>query len=1042
MIKIAHISDIHIRNTRFHENYREVFNKTFKQLKEDEVDLIFVLGDIAHTKINLSAEFFDMTHYFFKGLSKISPVYCILGNHDANLANLDRQDSVTPVIDAMQDSNVNLIKFTGKVPVKEFPIDIYHYSLFDIHNWPESGFEVDKSRISICMYHGPLDGCVTDAGFKMDYKINKSMFDPYDYTMLGDIHLCQPMDKDKRIWYAGSLIQQNYGETYDKGYLLWKIQDGNNWEVERKVISNPEPFVTAIVEDKSLTMNHPNPPEGCRLRFDIKDELSVKELNEIISPVITQLKPKEKRVRRATSAIKKIEEARGTEDYRSASVQAQLLREFCAERGVDNKVTEKVININNELCSSNESSEILRNITFDIENIEWSNMFSYGEDNKIELKNIYGLIGIFGPNATGKSSVVDSLLFSMFNKVSRKVPSIGNVINNRKNESRTSITLSSGNQKYNIDRKAQWKKNKGIEKGSCSVSVDFSEDNGDGFIKNNGQSRPDTDGSIIRPRIGEFEDYITTSISPQGFVSKFLELGAADRKDYLINILDIAFFDKQFELAKLQSKPLKAMISTLGEPGEIKNEIKDLRIQESTCDLEVSLLDEKLIKLNKEEVKLLEKIKIVKEAIESAGKPRFNLSKLKNEKSDLENKILNFKNEIEENIEEFNNLNNFVKNIKIEKPDSSRLDELTEKIKLWKEAENTVGNILDKIKILEKQSSTLKQIPCGDSFPQCPLISNAHSAKNEAQKLSASLEGIAPSLPSEKEKEEASGEITSIKKAISEYEELKNKKERSESRVKLLNAEMTLKLERLENIQKRFSEIDFEIKEAEKEEELILNISNLMKEESEINKELSDIKNKKKESENLRSESLKNSAKFSAKIDILEEQYLKLKSAIEDYEAYEHLISGLSRNGIVQKVLENMQDAINIEIQDILSDIVPFTVTFDLSDPNCKMYIEYPEMEKRYLELASGMEKMISSLAVRVALIQLSSLPKLSTLVIDESFGALDPENINAMGKMFESLKSKFKNIIIISHIDSIKDMVDYSITIEVDKNGYSKLIN
>ena len=88
------------------------------------------------------------------------------------------------------------------------------------------------------------------------------------------------------------------------------------------------------------------------------------------------------------------------------------------------------------------------------------------------------------------------------------------------------------------------------------------------------------------------------------------------------------------------------------------------------------------------------------------------------------------------------------------------------------------------------------------------------------------------------------------------------------------------------------------------------------------------------------------------------------------------------------------------------------------------------------------MEKMISSLAIRVALIQLSSLPKLSTLIIDESFGALDSENVNAMGKMFESLRDKFKNIIIISHIDSIKDMVDHSITIEVDDEGYSKLLN
>ena len=44
-------------------------------------------------------------------------------------------------------------------------------------------------------------------------------------------------------------------------------------------------------------------------------------------------------------------------------------------------------------------------------------------------------------------------------------------------------------------------------------------------------------------------------------------------------------------------------------------------------------------------------------------------------------------------------------------------------------------------------------------------------------------------------------------------------------------------------------------------------------------------------------------------------------------------------------------------------------------------------------------------------------------LIIDEGFGALDETNLEACGKLLHSLKKWFKNILVISHIDAIKDV-------------------
>ena len=79
----------------------------------------------------------------------------------------------------------------------------------------------------------------------------------------------------------------------------------------------------------------------------------------------------------------------------------------------------------------------------------------------------------------------------------------------------------------------------------------------------------------------------------------------------------------------------------------------------------------------------------------------------------------------------------------------------------------------------------------------------------------------------------------------------------------------------------------------------------------------------------------------------------------------------------------------------------------------------------------------MASLAIRVALINISSLPKTDLLVIDEGFGALDDTNIEACSRLLDSLKKWFKNIMIISHVDAVKDAVDNVLEItQFEKNA------
>jgi exonuclease SbcC len=126
--------------------------------------------------------------------------------------------------------------------------------------------------------------------------------------------------------------------------------------------------------------------------------------------------------------------------------------------------------------------------------------------------------------------------------------------------------------------------------------------------------------------------------------------------------------------------------------------------------------------------------------------------------------------------------------------------------------------------------------------------------------------------------------------------------------------------------------------------------------------------------------------------------------------------------------------AINAEINKILSGIVDFTVELEIDDDSDSMevYINYGD-SRRIIELGSGMEKMISSIAIRAALINVSSLPKTDMFIIDEGFGALDDTGVESCNRLLSSLKRYFKTIIVITHVDGVKDAAD--IVVEITKN-------
>ena len=203
-MRIAHFGDTHIKNLKYHYEYRKVFDDAYKILREQNVDYIVHCGDLAHTKTQLSPEYFDLATSFLKNLADIAPVYIILGNHDGNLKNASRQDAITPIANALDHPNLHLLKNAGEVPFGDITFNVL--SVFDEDNWvPPS----DPDKINIALYHGSVAGVVTDTGWVMthgDHHIE--IFSDFDYAFLGDIVPKEPCRHRTCVHYLGQPRRQ------------------------------------------------------------------------------------------------------------------------------------------------------------------------------------------------------------------------------------------------------------------------------------------------------------------------------------------------------------------------------------------------------------------------------------------------------------------------------------------------------------------------------------------------------------------------------------------------------------------------------------------------------------------------------------------------------------------------------------------------------------------------------------------------------------------------------------------------------------------
>lgn len=1047
MIKIAHIADTHIRNLKYHDEYTIVFKQIFKLLQKEKPDYIVHCGDIAHTKTQISPEFVQMCWWFLEELSKIAPTHIILGNHDGNLKNSSRLDSISPIVNAMNNVNVVLHKSSGEKNIND-KLTFNVLSIFDEEHWCKP---TDPEKINIALYHGAIAGTNTDIGYTLEHSDHDlSIFEGFDYALLGDIHKSnQIVDTEGRVRYPGSTVQQNHGETDDKGFLVWEIEDKNIFTVRHIAISNPRPFITISLDQNGKFDENLSLKDGARIRVTSEHNLGVQDIRKATDIIKVKFNPESVTfLNKASNRIDISEtlEKMNVEDLRDISTQQKLIGEYLKDFNPSPEVLQKVYDLNKKYNSlAQENEEVSRNVKWSLKSMKWNNLFNYGKGNNINFENLQGVVGIFGKNYSGKSSIIDTLLWGMQNSTSKNVRKNVNIINQNEDECSVELEIIADNKLYLIERTAQkyMKKLGGEETLEAKTDVCFSSCELDSpedcttYEKGNlnGLDRNETDKNI-RKVFGTLEDFLFTSMSSQLGSLDFINEGSTRRKEILGKFIDLDIFAKKYKLANSESTELKAALKRL----EGKDYDKDIiESQLKVAELKnVSEDETKNIESTKEKLKeladnitaidiqigSLPKIDVVD--LEQANK---NLASLNTEIVQINNKIQENETFIKEKESALENALKILNDININDV-NKRKSTIVEKNKLLETILRDLSSLEKELKGEQKAIKILDEVPCGDKFPTCKFLTNAYESKNNI----SGLENDLVVLKSKKESTEV--EIKELKpdeteKSISVYNVILDKRRNMEN----LISSKKIELEKFKNKiilnENSIAKLKASINDYHKNEESALKLKQFNQQRQKLLSEKNIFTKKLNDQEISILRMQREIGSLEQKIVSLQESKSELLSLREEYTAISMFEKAMHSNGISYDIIRKKLPLLNEEISKILANIVSFEVFFEDDGKKLDILIKHPKYEPRPIELGSGAEKSLAAMAIRLALTKMSSLPCGDIMILDEPATSLDEENMEGFIRILEMLKGHFKTIILISHLSELKDMADIQITID-----------
>lgn len=555
-MRVLHLADLHVRcsptnNDRYAE-YKSVFDRIVRAIPEVYPDICLIAGDVFHSKYKCSARGADLFRSFVRCVSRTCPVYILAGNHDFQQSQTDSPDLVTAVLGNCDIPGVTLMNETGVYRFEDLSISVVtvqdamevgatcgHRDV--LPEFPKDVSETTKYRVAA--FHGPVAYSRLSNGSDLQGGVPVSWFDGFDAVMLGDIHVPQVhrakvihTDERTKTWswdaganpwgYCGSTIQQNFGEGILRhGFMVWDLRTRT---VTHHHVPNDYGFADAYYVDGAWKVkigetyvDKESPLVPRHTEFRVRSDVGSLERTELCD------ESRIKKIRRPIPDIDVSEYLTESEHYTDDWKVVADLSKLEFHDDVSDKIRNRVSSLMNQIDRFQEGHSSNSFEPFSISKLEIHNILCYRGLLEVDFRDMKGrIVGLVGPNSSGKTSFLESICMAVFGSGYRTSEDI---ITRDETFASTEVTL---NNNVVIRREFSTRSGRFTTK-LATVSRD-------GAVIHKGKVAVD---NYVKATFGTLDMFLTSSCITQGNDCDFLDMTPDKRTEYLDRILGLSHID-------------------------------------------------------------------------------------------------------------------------------------------------------------------------------------------------------------------------------------------------------------------------------------------------------------------------------------------------------------------------------------------------------------------------------------------------------------------------------------------------------------------
>lgn len=671
------------------------------------------------------------------------------------------------------------------------------------------------------------------------------------------------------------------------------------------------------------------------------------------------------------------------------------------------------------------------------------NFTSYAEET-IDFEKLNSLFCVIGSNGVGKSSIIDIITAAIFYRArgtDAKGSNMENLIRNNEDKFEIEFCFMMNDNKYVIIREKP-------RKGSQTLKLIINDSDVSGKLNETQKMIDD----IIRV---DYDTFMDTVCIGQGQSSNFMKKKPNERKKIISQILQLYKYNVLEKYTKETKKELKIKMDNMKyELEKLYNSIsKENEVSDNLniCQNSIVTMDEKIKQLEIElEKELVEKTKYEElkkqqqSIINRKNKIYSNINLIKNDITTIQNDKNKLMEKINYKKDNIDNINKYTNEIETT---SNIIFDINKKLTTI-EVENK--SLYDKINDLKQKYSNLKHY----NALTCKFCGQQITPDHKEKHLS---ELMAEGVNLQKKYTENISIINNLKiqlKSKNDYlNDLKLKLNSEKNKKELIvKAEMSF-----ENLSYKLIDFNNKLEELNKEKEEIDNINlNTLEDkyfkDSELKYNIQQLRNNFNDCK-MKIGILKSKLE---QINLDKVEYEKMKSKeqeiINKFNIYDSLQVAWGKNGIQAIIIDNIIPQIEEEINKYLSILTSDRISlhFDTlktakngnKSETLDIYVNVDGVTRPY-ENFSGGEKMRIDFACHIGMSKFlakRSGANIDFFVVDEGIGTLDDEGKNSFIEMLNLLKLIFKKIMVISHIDDIKEAFDNKLIINKDLFNGSKV--